>query len=111
MIPDGVEPSLPGCHPGVFAVGPRDQTSVLTKASTLEKWTYRDLHPDFWYATPVSSYWTISPLFKTSKHISAPRHFKLRGQESNLRTRGSKPRISTSRNYPAMFCYDSRLVL
>lgn len=26
---------------------------------------------------------------------------QLRGQESNLRTRGSKPRISTSRNYPA----------
>jgi len=26
----------------------------------------------------------------------------LRGQESNLRTRGSKPRISTSRNYPAV---------
>ena len=25
----------------------------------------------------------------------------MRGQESNLRTRGSKPRISTSRNYPA----------
>lgn len=27
---------------------------------------------------------------------------KLWGQESNLRTRGSKPRISTSRNYPAV---------
>ena len=27
---------------------------------------------------------------------------ELRGQESNLRTRGSKPRISTSRNYPAV---------
>ena len=26
----------------------------------------------------------------------------MRGQESNLRTRGSKPRISTSRNYPAI---------
>ena len=26
----------------------------------------------------------------------------MRGQESNLRTRGSKPRISTSRNYPAV---------
>ena len=26
---------------------------------------------------------------------------ELRGQESNLRTRGSKPRISTDRNYPA----------
>ena len=27
---------------------------------------------------------------------------ELRGQESNLRTRGSKPRISTDRNYPAI---------
>ena len=27
MIPDGLEPSLPGCGPGVFAAGPRDQDS------------------------------------------------------------------------------------
>src|SRR6266849_241805 len=26
VIPDGLEPSLPGCGPGVFAAGPRDQT-------------------------------------------------------------------------------------
>ncbi len=25
VIPDGLEPSLPGCGPGVFAAGPRDQ--------------------------------------------------------------------------------------
>src|SRR6266849_3714110 len=27
VIPDGLEPSLPGCGPGVFAAGPRDQKS------------------------------------------------------------------------------------
>ncbi len=27
VIPDGLEPSLPGCGPGVFAAGPRDQCS------------------------------------------------------------------------------------
>src|SRR6266446_10947896 len=26
VIPDGLEPSLPGCGPGVFAARPRDQT-------------------------------------------------------------------------------------
>lgn len=26
VIPDGIEPSFPGCHPGVFASGPRDQS-------------------------------------------------------------------------------------
>ena len=36
---------------------------------------------------------------KASKRKESPEN--LRGQESNLRTRGSKPRISTSRNYPA----------
>lgn len=33
--------------------------------------------------------------------LGSPLLTHLRGQESNLRTRGSKPRISTSRNYPA----------
>ena len=27
VIPDGLEPSLPGCGPGVFAAGPRDHCS------------------------------------------------------------------------------------
>lgn len=27
VIPDGLEPSLPGCGPGVFAAGPRDRCS------------------------------------------------------------------------------------
>lgn len=35
---------------------------------------------------------------------------KLRGQESNLHTRGSKPRISTSRNYPALSARNAKLL-
>src|SRR5579863_8592472 len=33
MIPDGLEPSLPGCRPGVFAAGPRDRV-VLKSGPT-----------------------------------------------------------------------------
>ena len=35
-------------------------------------------------------------------HVPIAKVREMRGQESNLRTRGSKPRISTSRNYPAI---------
>ena len=36
-----------------------------------------------------------------SRHMFLRAVHKLRGQDSNLRTRGSKPRISADRNYPA----------
>ncbi len=29
MIPEGLEPSLPGCRPGVVAAGPRDQLAEV----------------------------------------------------------------------------------
>ena len=29
VVPDGVEPSFPGCRPGVVAVGPRDRISPV----------------------------------------------------------------------------------
>lgn len=61
MIPDGIEPSLPGCHPGVFAAGPRDR---------FIEWTYRELHPDFRHATPASSYWTISPILRFNVQVA-----------------------------------------
>ena len=28
LIPDGLEPSLPGCRPGVVAAGPRDRVNL-----------------------------------------------------------------------------------
>jgi hypothetical protein len=44
MIPDGLEPSLPGCEPGVFAVGPQDLElqSVVSNGGANE-----ELHPRF----------------------------------------------------------------
>lgn len=44
---------------------------------------------------------TIPQWISVEGHNSPGKVRELRGQESNLRTRGSKPRISTSRNYPA----------
>ena len=35
LVPDGIEPSFPGCEPSVVAVGPRDRVG---------KWTHRELH-------------------------------------------------------------------
>jgi hypothetical protein len=46
VVPDGIEPSFPGCEPGVVAVGPRDCAI---------EWTHRELHPDLRHATPASS--------------------------------------------------------
>src|SRR5262249_38718847 len=34
VIPDGLEPSLPGCGPGVFAAGPRDHFSSRGRIRT-----------------------------------------------------------------------------
>src|SRR3989304_6549838 len=51
VVPDGVEPSFPGCRPGVVAVGPRDR----------HEWSHRGLHPDCRVADPASSCWTMTP--------------------------------------------------
>ena len=44
VVPDGVEPSSPGCGPGVV---PLDHGT--------RKWTHRESHPNFRRARPVSS--------------------------------------------------------
>lgn len=87
LIPDGLEPSLPGCRPGVFAAGPRDRNGVeavevskwskriipaisfstsLTPSTLrprpLFKWTHRESHPNLRFAGPVSFCWTMSPI-------------------------------------------------
>ena len=51
VVPDGVEPSFPGCRLGVVAVGPRDRY----------EWSHRDSHPDFHPAEVASSCWTMTP--------------------------------------------------
>ena len=43
IIPDGLEPSFPGCKPGVVAAGPRDRigsglTGTRTRHVPIEKW-------------------------------------------------------------------------
>ena len=53
-----------------------------------------------WDRTSMTTFRVSRPTVRRPR-ISNAFH-ELRGQESNLQTRGSKPRISTSRNYPAM---------
>lgn len=63
VVPDGIEPSFPGCEPSVVAVGPRDQV--------VREWTHPDLHRDFQRAKLVSSYWTMSPKLAESGETRA----------------------------------------
>ena len=151
MIPDGLEPSFPGCRPGVVAAGPRNRKSRGTRdksresenrfapssgscLSTLRSRPSLD-SPGVAPGLPVcrtgvllldhepvpcasrcsSSVVSGSRGTRTHKRLSAATCFRdrllilpddfrdreLRGQDSNLRTRDSKSRISTDRNYPA----------
>ena len=52
VVPDGVEPSFPGCGPSVVAVGPRDR---------MFKWSHRESHPDLQRAELAPSCWTMTP--------------------------------------------------
>jgi hypothetical protein len=117
MIPDGLEPSLPGCRPGVVAAGPRDRVVLNTRC---EKWTHRESHPNLRFAGPTSSCWTMSPFVsgsrgtRTHKRVSPATCFQdrllirpddfleLRGLESNQRPPGSEPGVATSSNHPAV---------
>ena len=58
VVPDGLEPSFPGCKPAVVAVGPRDCNSLWFISP---QWTHPELHRDLRHATPASSCWTMSP--------------------------------------------------
>lgn len=62
-----------------------------------------------WNRTNVSTFRASHLAIRRSRivrcvfgHASLVKVRELRGQESNLRTRGSKPRIFTSRNYPTV---------
>ncbi len=56
VVPDGVEPSFPGCRPGVVAVGPRDRVWLSFQ------WSHRESHPDLQRAMLASSCWTMTPI-------------------------------------------------
>lgn len=111
MIPDGLEPSLSGCRPEVVAAGLRDRMNSScgswnrTNASGVRAQNRYRLRPSssligrrprLFYQQQRSR---IVKFFR--RHAYAHKVRQLRGQESNLRTRDSKSRISTSRNYPA----------
>jgi hypothetical protein len=117
VIPDGLEPSSPGCEPGIFAAGLRDQT---------KKWTHRESHPNPRFAGPMSSCWTMSPMVwfassgsrgtRTLKRVALAACFQDRflNHSDDFRNRqaagvgieptppGSEPSVTASSNYPAM---------
>ena len=153
VIPDGLEPSLPGCEarsrcrwttgsvevdsPGIAPGSPAcdagifllDHEPVLfvLKRKPWDSNSQRCYPPPVFKTGSSSGRMTsncfqvagagieptsrrserrILPLNDPARFVSRETHRssnvrQLRGQESNLRTRGSKPRISTSRNYPA----------
>ena len=82
VVPDGIEPSFPGCEPSVVAVGPRDY---------VRKWTHPELHRDLWHATPASSCWTMSPSYgaeavrlELTNDFSSPPVFKTGSSSSRM---------------------------
>ncbi len=119
VVPDGVEPSFPGCDPEVV---PLDHGPMFCVEST-----HRELHPNLQRAELASSYWTMSPSnlasgsrgTRTHKRREAATCFqdrllirpddfrscrtkKLRELESNQRPPGSEPGATTSSSYPGI---------
>ena len=107
---------FPGCGPGVFAARPRDHIRCSFK------WSHRESHPDFQRAMLASSCWTMtpicsqrkprdsnpqtakpSPVFKTGSSTIRMASVKFRGLESNQRTPGSGPGVTTNSNCPGSF--------
>jgi hypothetical protein len=69
----------------------RELPSPLGHRTMLFQWTYRELHSDLRLATPVSSYWTISPSFRsgsretrTRKRLAPPLVFKTSSSSSRM---------------------------
>jgi hypothetical protein len=76
VVPDGVEPSLPGCEPGVV---PLDHGTVYL----FVQWTHRELHSDFRRAEPTSSCWTMSPSDQSSGGWNRTNVLLVQNQESH----------------------------
>ena len=112
---------FPGCGPGVFAARPRDHIRCSFK------WSHRESHPDLQRAMLASSCWTMtpicsqrkpwdsnpqtakpSPVFKTGSSSGRMASVKFRGLESNQRTPGSGPGVTTNSNCPgSLYCRDT----
>jgi hypothetical protein len=81
MIPDGLEPSLPGCGPGVFASGPRDHRSDQGESRTPMPVKARRSERR---VSANSTTWPISSTGGNRTHRHSPR-FEL-GRFAGLRT-------------------------
>ncbi len=75
----------------------RELPSPLGHRTMLFQWTYRELHPNFPRARPVSSCWTISPSFRsgsretrTHKRLTPPLVFKTSSSSSRMTSFGRK---------------------
>ena len=60
VVPDGIEPSFPGCRPSVVAVGPRDRVSQVESpgvapGTDAQRWSLQ-------LAELASSCWTMTPM-------------------------------------------------
>jgi hypothetical protein len=87
VVPDGLEPPLPGCGPGVVAARPRD-CLIGAEAARLE------------LATVLPA-----PVFKTGSSSGRMTSVKFRGLESNQRPPGSEPGVTTSSNCPGSYLH------
>jgi hypothetical protein len=92
MIPDGLEPSSPGCEPGIFAAGLRDRIHTDAEAVGLEP--TNEMFPP--------------PVFKTGSSSSRMTsvNFPLRELESNQRFRVQGPASLPAATIPQFLCVE-----
>ena len=83
VVPDGIEPPLPGCRPGVVAAGPRDHVGSGSRGTR----THNGV---------------TAPVFETGSSSGRMTSEKFRGLESNQRPPGSEPGVATSSNHPGV---------
>ena len=97
FIPDGLEPSSPGCKPGVVAAEPRNAGSPCSCHNVVRlfcQWTHRESHPDHRLARPGSSCWTMSP-FRIPTRTDPGRNLSAEAVGPEPARRPRHPRHST----------------
>jgi hypothetical protein len=119
VIPDGLEPSFPGCRPGVVAAGPRDYlvservhelAAPLGRLSLLS-WASGSRGTRTHNPRLADTCFRDRPLIRPDDFLFESPNFtftKLRGLESNQRPPDSESGVTTSSNCPA-FQLDYRL--
>jgi hypothetical protein len=105
----GIEPGLPLYQSGVPPKTPTDHVCFLLPPSPLilassagSVASTAGIEPALsWLSPRRLRRWTTGLCFSSVTRVGVEPTKSPRPQESNLRTRGSKPRISADRNYPA----------